>query len=511
MSCLIVAAVVSENLQPTLSLSSAGSYSSPPSYEVYSEIDLLAVQRCVNQTSCTQPLLQLQRSYRVYICQPVSGSYSNSKLFDLITEGILAHPKLSFSPVSQADVLIHIPSPLLYDEVDCLQEAQNFGKVMVLDDSDSHMLHPFLQYIYNKTHETSKSQLNNASSPFITRQTSVHDHPHQQSLSVLRDFMLYFKRSYYIRKDGRFQSYAPYVHSSWPLILPFSHSLSSNTLRHKPLALRSRNIEISFISGKNSTYDDFTINRVQTWTGEYVRERGIKTGHWRGQSMGNSKSSLAESEQTLQSSKIAVICSPSYTETTSDLMLALSSGALVFADNSYTPRAHIPRHEQHLIYYNNHNKTEFFALLDRFRADASPMSKSSSSEIHLSVAERIALTGYLHSIRLLRSVNLLDYLFRTVHIMQLERQAGNSERDSHHMHQAHEHSLHDNHAYHTRLQHQMKHLASDHAYASSALYGYSKDHGFGLRMQALRPQYFVNEGVEEIVAPGSAQAVMQPA
>ena len=51
------------------------------------------------------------------------------------------------------------------------------------------------------------------------------------------------------------------------------------------------------------------------------------------------------------------------------LMEALASGALVIVDHMYVPRPHPLKHNKHILYYDNMNKTDLFELLDRARKD----------------------------------------------------------------------------------------------------------------------------------------------
>ena len=48
-------------------------------------------------------------------------------------------------------------------------------------------------------------------------------------------------------------------------------------------------------------------------------------------------------------------------------MEAIASGALIFVDDMYVPRPHQLIHGQHIINYNNLNKTDLFSKLDKFR------------------------------------------------------------------------------------------------------------------------------------------------
>lgn len=59
---------------------------------------------------------------------------------------------------------------------------------------------------------------------------------------------------------------------------------------------------------------------------------------------------------------------------------------------------------------DNRNRTELFEQLDRYLKD-------------VSAARRIAVHGYIHSMKYHRAANLIDYVFRTLHV-KLMRSGG---------------------------------------------------------------------------------------
>ena len=62
---------------------------------------------------------------------------------------------------------------------------------------------------------------------------------------------------------------------------------------------------------------------------------------------------------------------------------------------------------EHVVYYDNANKTELFEKLDQYRGDSARMA-------------RVAAGGYLHAMTHHRAACLLDYVLRSVHTMQLQ-------------------------------------------------------------------------------------------
>ena len=87
-------------------------------------------------------------------------------------------------------------------------------------------------------------------------------------------------------------------------------------------------------------------------------------------------------------------------------MEAISSGALVFVDNMYVHRLHPLIADKHIVYYDNHNKTDLFDKLDLYRRNPR-------------LSRSVALRGYLYSMKYHRAATLMDYVFRTLHL-QLE-------------------------------------------------------------------------------------------
>lgn len=81
----------------------------------------------------------------------------------------------------------------------------------------------------------------------------------------------------------------------------------------------------------------------------------------------------------------------------------MSSGALVFVDPLFVPHPYPMIDGVHIIYYNNHNKTDLFAKLDYYRS-------------HPEIAKKIAHHGYLHAMKYHRTVNLADYVLKSAHL-----------------------------------------------------------------------------------------------
>jgi hypothetical protein len=80
------------------------------------------------------------------------------------------------------------------------------------------------------------------------------------------------------------------------------------------------------------------------------------------------------------------------------------------SDHMYAPRPHPLLDGQHVIYYDNNNKTDLFVKLDYYRQNRK-------------AARVVAINGYLHAMKHHRTVCLLDYVMRSVQIKLAQRAA----------------------------------------------------------------------------------------
>ena len=106
--------------------------------------------------------------------------------------------------------------------------------------------------------------------------------------------------------------------------------------------------------------------------------------------------------------KIVVTSNPSGWEGDFRLMEAIASGAMIMVDTMHVPRPYPLIHGEHLIYYDDANLTDLYSKLDRYRNDQEG-------------SRRVAIAGYLHCMKFHRAVNLVDYIFRTVHLKQMKQ------------------------------------------------------------------------------------------
>lgn len=94
---------------------------------------------------------------------------------------------------------------------------------------------------------------------------------------------------------------------------------------------------------------------------------------------------------------------PSHWEGDFRLMEAIATGALIFVDNMHVHRPYPLMHDKHLVYYDNHNKTELFEKLDFYMHN-------------VEAARTVAVGGYVHAMKFHRAASLMDYVFRSIHL-----------------------------------------------------------------------------------------------
>jgi hypothetical protein len=319
---------------------------------------------------CIQPHLQLQRTYKVYYCKHVGHGV---RFYFLVKEGLLLHPNLHLvDNGDKADVVVYLPVSADWDKTECNNPRWR-NKTLVLDEGDW----PTLFEAPGKT-----------------------------------DWLLYFKRSYVSRGNGIFKKYMDYIHK--PTILPMTYPIAEAYVRNKFTLMKDRDVEITTtLRGSKS---DPCRQRVRQWVEEYCRARGVKK-FVAGEVNHASRTVVSTGYLgQMYRSRIVVTSNPSGWEGDFRLMEAIATGALIFVDQMYVPRPFPLAPDQHVVVYDNNNKTDFFEKMDFYRKNTER-------------SRRVAVGGYLHSMKFHRAACLLDYIFRTIHVKQvLESQGPDSAR-----------------------------------------------------------------------------------
>jgi hypothetical protein len=139
---------------------------------------------------------------------------------------------------------------------------------------------------------------------------------------------------------------------------------------------------------------------------EYAQARGVK-GALDKPVNGASRTVISAGYfDSMHRAQIIVTANPSGWEGDFRLCESMASGALIFVDQMYVPRPYPLVHDKHFVVYDNNNKTDLFEKLDQYRKDKA-------------LARRVALNGYIHAMRFHRAANLIDYVFRTLHMKEL--------------------------------------------------------------------------------------------
>lgn len=323
--------------------------------------------KCSNQTRCVQPSLQLEKRYKVYYCKHVSAGV---RFYFLVREGLLHHPNIDMveSP-AEADVVVYLPESARWKKSECA-DRKLMKKMVVLDEGDG----PDLFTLDGLVHGGAK------------------------------EWLLYFKRSFVRRRDGKFVGYMPYLlkHSA---VLPMTYTIADAYVRPKFKFLKDRQYEV--VTTLRGHASDPVRARVRGFVEEYCKVHILGKKCILGQVNSASRRVVDSSYlESMYQGKIVVTSNPSHWEGDFRLMEAIASGALIMVDTMHVPRPHPLVHDQHLVYYDNHNRSDLWAKLDHYRENADE-------------ARRVAITGYLHCMKYHRAVNLVDYVFRTVHLKQL--------------------------------------------------------------------------------------------
>lgn len=115
--------------------------------------------------------------------------------------------------------------------------------------------------------------------------------------------------------------------------------------------------------------------------------------------------------QQMFNARIIVTVNPADWEGDFRLWESLCTGALIFVDPLYVPYAYPLVGGEHIVYFDNNNRTDLFTKLDYYRANPAE-------------ARRIAINGYLFAMKYHRTVNMMDYILRSA---DLQRAAAHKE------------------------------------------------------------------------------------
>jgi hypothetical protein len=329
---------------------------SPPVHDFQSE--LAHVLSCKNQTVCFPPKLQLRRPFNVYFCKHTDYGI---RFYFLVKESLLLHPKIHLVNTPQeADYIVYLPESSSWRKTECSSEDPS--KMIVLDESD----YP-----------------------------NLFESPDRKT-----KFFMTFKRSYVKRQDGVFKHFMHYLPQ--PNVFPMTYPMAEIYIRPRYKPYQERSMEI--LCSLRALPADPTRTRVKKWIDEYLSLNPLIANRSASGQVNQASRPVISKQyfEKMYSTKIIVTSNPSNWEGDFRFCEAIASGALIFVDDMFVPRVNPFLHGKHIIYYNNHNKTDLFEKLDFYRN-------------HFEESKKIALRGYLHAMKYHRAANLIDYVFRTVH------------------------------------------------------------------------------------------------
>ena len=179
---------------------------------------------CANQTKCIQPYLQLKQTFNVYYCKHVGHGV---RFYFLVKEGLLHHPQIRLveSPEA-ADVIVYLPVSADWPKTEC-KNPKYRNKTVVLDEGD----YP---------------QLFNPG-----------------DIPKVGNFLLYFKRSYVQRTNGKFKSYMNYARRID--VLPMTYTIADAYVRNMFNVLSKRDQElVCTLRGRYLPLSTITYSHLQS-------------------------------------------------------------------------------------------------------------------------------------------------------------------------------------------------------------------------------------------------------
>ena len=336
--------------------------------DISTEAHQMALLRCPNQSKCIVPELQLKVPLKIYYCRhPVR---SGVRFYFLMREGLLLHPNVQLleeRDMHLADYVIYLPGSAPWHKTECTNISLA-KKMIVLDEFDGPTL-------------------------FFPRPSSKEV---IEAYGSIQWYFMYYKRSFVNRMNGRFIGF-PHFRS--PDVYPMTYALAEVYTQHKFNFQR----EIEILCTLRGSPQMPTRQRVQDWVAEYGKVRNVKNIIGK-QVNGASRTSVSKQYfEQMYNSQIIVTVNPAHWEGDFRLWESFATGALVMVDPLFVPHTNPLIDGQHVVYFSNDNKTDLFAKLDYYRA-------------HRDEARRIAINGYLHTMKYHRTVNLVDYILRSAHL-----------------------------------------------------------------------------------------------
>ncbi len=334
---------------------------------------------CKNQSQCIVPELQLVPKLKIYLCShPVRQGV---RFYFLTREGLLLHPHVelvNFAEVNTADFIVYLPGSAPWHRTEC-NDTMFADRLIVLDEFDGHA----------------------AFAPMGKKQDLVNAYPASNVREIGQWYFMMFKRSFVVRKRGVFR-YFP--HLDKPDMYAMTYSLAEAYLRG-PF---QKNRKWEIVCTLRGSRQQPARLRVQDWLKEYVADRHMTSEQAVTEQINKASRTSVNRHyfELMHSAEIIVTVNPSDWEGDFRLWESMASGALVFVDPIFAPHPYPLIHGEHVIFFNNENRTDLWEKLDYYRS-------------HKEEARQIAIRGYLHSMKYHRTVNMLDYVLRSAHIKKM--------------------------------------------------------------------------------------------
>lgn len=207
-----------------------------------SDMHQLAILKCVNQTKCVVPELQLKVVLKVYLCK--HPTKSGIRFYFLAREAFLLHPNvimLEEHDIASADFIVYLPGSSPWHLTECTNRSYA-DKLIVLDEFDG-----FTRFHPENTLEKMKE---------VYGEQMVW-------------YFMYFKRSFVARMDGKFLRY-PHVDSFETY--PMTYAIAEAYIQHRFNFVR----EIEILCTLRGSLKMITRLRVQEWIAEYVADRRVE-------------------------------------------------------------------------------------------------------------------------------------------------------------------------------------------------------------------------------------------
>lgn len=207
--------------------------------------DQVSLLKCLNQSKCIAPYLEVSKTFNIYVCQRVVRS--GARFYYLLTEGLNLHPAVRLvSDPKAADYIFYAPTAAPWHVTECADVAFA-DRLVVLDEADG----------------------SSAYAPQSTKEKMMQMYPGRlSSEGTVLWYYAFFKRSYVIRRDGKGTRH-PHRHK--PHFFPLTYSVAESYLPYRFNEKRGIKIMCTLRASKHQP----SRSRVFEWVSRYAVENAI--------------------------------------------------------------------------------------------------------------------------------------------------------------------------------------------------------------------------------------------